>query len=233
MTEPRPNSESELVEYLRSIDVQAPEELHRRIETLVAERTGPRRRPLRARSLGRAATVGGWLAAGLALAAVVAVALVVSLAGGGSGSLSLRQTSALALRAATMPAPAEDPHNGAQLEAAVEGVAFPYWGGRLGWHSTGSRTDRIGGRTVTTVFYANGRGQRIGYAIVAGTPAPRASSGVVVWRGGASYRLLLTGGARVVTWMRDGHLCVVAGRGVDGATLLALASWHERGTLAA
>ncbi len=228
MTDPRPNSESELVEYVRSIDVQAPEELHRRIETLVAERTAPRRRPLSAPSLGRSSTAGGRLVAGLALAAAVAVALVLSLAGGGSGSLSIRQASALTLRPATMPAPAEDPHNWAQLAAAVDGVAFPYWEGRLGWRASGSRTDRIGGRTVTTVFYANGRGQRIGYAIVAGTPAPRASSGVVVWRGGTAYRLLLAEGASVVTWVRDGHLCVVAGRGVDGATLLALASWRER-----
>ena len=228
MTDPRPNSESELVEYVRSIDVQAPEELHRRIGTLVAERTAPRRRPLSAPSLGRPSTAGGRLVAGLALAAAVAVALVLSLAGGSSGSLSIRQTSALTLRPATMPAPAEDPHNWAQLAAAVDGVAFPYWGGRLGWRASGSRTDRIGGRTVTTVFYANGRGQRIGYAIVAGTPVPRASSGVVVWRGGTAYRLLLAEGASVVTWVRDGHLCVVAGRGVDGATLLALASWHER-----
>jgi hypothetical protein len=28
-----------------------------------------------------------------------------------------------------------------------------------------------------------------------------------------------------VTWLRDGHLCVLSGRGVSGATLLRLASW--------
>jgi hypothetical protein len=39
-------------------------------------------------------------------------------------------------------------------------------------------------------------------------------------------------GATVVSWLRDGHLCVLAGRGVSGATLLAVASWQERGTVA-
>jgi len=28
-----------------------------------------------------------------------------------------------------------------------------------------------------------------------------------------------------VTWTRSGHLCVIAGRGVSGHTLLRLASW--------
>ncbi len=31
----------------------------------------------------------------------------------------------------------------------------------------------------------------------------------------------------VVTWLRDGHLCVVSGRGVSSATLLRLASWSD------
>jgi len=34
-------------------------------------------------------------------------------------------------------------------------------------------------------------------------------------------------GAPVVTWLRDGHLCVVSGHGVSGATLLRLASWGD------
>ena len=34
-------------------------------------------------------------------------------------------------------------------------------------------------------------------------------------------------GARLVTWLRDGHLCVVSGRDMDSATLLRLASWND------
>jgi hypothetical protein len=90
----------------------------------------------------------------------------------------------------------------------------------------------VGGRTVTTVFYANQTGQRIGYAIVAGTPAPWVSGGVAKWRDGISYRLSTGQGASVVTWLRHGRLCVLSGRGVDGATLLLLASWGERGAAA-
>lgn len=226
MSERLPKTESELVEQLRAIDVRAPEELHRKIDALLAERTPARRGP---------AGIGWRPAGALALAAAVVVAvLAVTLAssGGGDGSrLTMRQALALTLLPATTAAPAENPHNGSQLAVAVGGVAFPYWD-RLGWRSTGTRSDRVGGRTVTTVFYANGRGQRIGYAIVAGTPAPAVGGGVVSWRAGTPYRLLVQDGGHVVSWQRDGHLCVVAGHGVSSATLLTLASWQERDTLA-
>ena len=39
MSEQPPPTESELVELVRSIDVRAPQELHRRIDAMVAERT--------------------------------------------------------------------------------------------------------------------------------------------------------------------------------------------------
>jgi len=227
MSERLPKTESQLVDYVRSIDVRAPQELHSKIEALVAERTPiPHRRP---------AVIGRRLAGGFALAAIVA-ALVVGLAGGGGGSggsgPTLREALALTLRPATTTAPAESPHNGTQLAAAVDGVAFPYWGERFGWRSSGARSDRVGGRTVTTVFYTNRQEQRIGYAIVAGTPPPPVSGGVVSWRHGTPFRLLSADGSQVVTWQRDGHLCVVAGRDVSGHALLALASWQEHDTLA-
>ncbi len=52
---------------------------------------------------------------------------------------------------------------------------------------------------------------------------------MITWRGGVSYRLLTENGVAVVTWLRDGHLCVVSGRGVSSATLLRLASWSDHG----
>ncbi len=223
MSERLPQTESELIDYVRSIDVRAPQELHSKIEMLVAERAPVRRR--------QPTAIGWQLAGALALAAAVA-ALVVSVTGGGGSTLTIREAFALTLRPATTAAPAENPHNETQLAATVDGVAFPYWEEHFGWRSTGTRTDRAGGRVVRTVFYADHRGQRIGYAIVAGTPAPRASGGAVVWRGRTPYRLLVEDGVRVVTWLRDGHLCVVAGRGVDSATLLALASWDDHSTTA-
>jgi hypothetical protein len=213
MSERTPPTESELVELVRSIDARAPEHLHRRIDALVAERTASRRNrpgPLR---LGLAGT--------LALG-VIAVALVASLSGGGS-ALTLRTTVALTLRPATAPAPAQDPQHPAELAADVEGIAFPYWDDRFGWRSTGARTDSVDGRTVRTVFYVRDR-QWIGYAIASGS-APSLSGGIARTRDGTVYRFLAEDGARVVTWQRDGHLCVVSGHGVSDATLMALASW--------
>jgi hypothetical protein len=114
----------------------------------------------------------------------------------------------------------------------VNGVAFPYWEDRFGWRAVGARTDRVAGREVTTVFYGNHRGQTIGYAIVSGANPPRISDGMAARRGGVRYWLTSVNGAPVVTWLRDGHLCVVSGRGVSGATLLRLASWTDHGLAA-
>jgi hypothetical protein len=228
MTEPRPSTEAELAELVRSIDVPAPESLHRHVQALVDERTGSSRARSRmgaARSFGLAPR----LAAATAItAAAAAIAIAVGLSGGGSSTLNDRQTAALTLRAATERAPAESHSNHMQLAAAVDGVSFPYWEERFGWRSTGARSDRVGGRTVMTVFYADGRGRRIGYAIVAGSPAPPINGGLLSWRNGTAYRLATQNGAPVVSWLRSGHLCVVSGRGVSGAMLLRLASWHER-----
>ncbi len=228
MSERPPHTEAEIVELVRSIDVQAPVELHRRIDALVGQRGA---RPERESVHGRQPTAIRWgLAGALALAAVAAV-LVVSLAGGGGATLTLHSAVALTLRSPTMAAPAQDPHNATELAANVEGVAFPYWEDRFGWRSTGARADRLDGRNVTTVFYARGRSQWLGYAIVAGASALRVGGGVVREREGTRYRFQSIDGANVVTWLRDGHLCVMTGHGVGDATLMALASWREGGTL--
>jgi hypothetical protein len=220
-----PRAEHELLERVRSIDVRAPEQLHRRVDALIDERSArASRRSRRARSLAGLSPLG---AGGAIAIVVVAVVLVFGLPGGGSAAFSVRDASALTLRAATMVAPSQNPRRQAQLASAVDGVAFPYWEDGFGWRATGARVDRIDGRMVTTVFYANGAGRRIGYAIVAGKPAPRLDGGMVVWRAGTPYRLLAENGANVVVWLRDGRLCVLAGREVGNATLLALASWKD------
>jgi hypothetical protein len=218
-----------VAELLQSFDAPAPERLHRRVESLVAEHQdgGRRDRRLPRRASRRPFSPLGFAGAGAVAVAVVAIAIAVGL-GGGSHALSVRQAAAPTLRAATQPAPPENKADHAELTAAVEGVKFPYWGERFGWHSTGTRSDQIDGRTVTTVFYSNSSGQRIGYAILAGSTAPRIDGGVVSWRGGVPYRLQSENGTSVVTWVRDGHLCVVSGHGVSAATLLRLASWSDR-----
>jgi hypothetical protein len=233
MSNPRPTTESELVELVRSIDVPAPDALHRQVQALIDEQAEPRWRPAR-RSSGALAVrpAGGWrLGGALALAVVLVAALVVGLSGGGTSTLTVREAAALTERSATTGAPAENPRDRAQLAAAVDGIAFPYWEERFGWRSTGARSDRLSGRAVMTVFYANARGQRIGYAIVGGS-ASHSSGGVLAWRNGTPYRLLDENGSRTISWQRQGHLCVVSGRGVSAATLLRLASWDDRGVAA-
>ncbi len=229
MSERRQNPEADLIERLRTIDVRAPEELHRRVQTLVAEHTsgsrvrggvgGRTRRPL---------LLGG---AGTAVAAATVV-LVLALTGGDSSKLNVHEVSARTLLAATTAAPRESLRERGALTENVDGVAFPYWKERFGWRASGARSDTLDGRTVRTVFYTDASGKRIGYAIVSGTPAPAAKGGAVVWRHGAPYRLLSEHGVTSVVWLRSGRLCVVAGRGVSSSTLLALASWRERGSAA-
>jgi hypothetical protein len=248
MSQTPPRTEPELVEHVRAIDEPAPEALHRRVQVLVSEQERARRRgpaialPMLASNAVRAALAATALAA-------VAVVLVLALAGGGGAnggggsgrgggsdqggvsrvpSPSLRQTAALTLRPANAAPPQSLPGNRAVLAADVEGVAFPSWDARVlgSWHAVGARRDRLNGRTAVTIFYANDRGQRIGYTILAGL-APAFGGGAVTWRGSTSYRLTGVDGVQVLTWRRDGRLCVLSGRGVDSATLLALASWGE------
>lgn len=222
MSERSPQVESELIERLRAVDVRAPQELHDRIAALVDERTGA----------GRRAPGARWLPAGaVAFAAIVAALVVVVVGGGGGSKLTVRETVALTQRPATASAPSENPHNSTELAMAVDGVPFPYWGERFGWRSTGSRTDDVDGRRITTVFYTNREDQRIGYAIVSGTPAPAVTGGLVKWRSGTAYRLKRVAGSDVVSWQRAGRLCVIAGHGVSTGALLALASWQGHDTL--
>src|SRR5436305_1284090 len=168
MSERRPKTEAELVELVRAVDVRAPESLRASVQEMVAERTRTRTREGRGRGFARRARRPLVLTGAVATAAaVLAIAL---LAGGSSAPAgpTLSEAAALTLAPATHPAPPESPTQRAQLAAAVDGVSFPYWEGRLGWRSTGSRSDRLHGRQVTTVFYGDGGGRQIGYAIVSG-----------------------------------------------------------------
>jgi hypothetical protein len=112
------------------------------------------------------------------------------------------------------------------LDVSIEGIAFPAWRRRFGWRATGTRTVRIGGRRATAVYYAY-RARPVtrtaGYAIVSGAPLA-ARGGEVVKRGRVRYRLLFVDGVPTVTWLRDGHTCVIAGPHLASSTLLALAS---------
>jgi hypothetical protein len=228
----RPRTEAELIELVRSSDVRAPDALHRRIEELVAERSSSRRRrPLLWAGLGTGASPLARRAGAAAALLAATVAVLAIVLGSGGRSLSVQQATALTLSQPQAPAPAESSPRSSELVAAVQGVHFPYWEEHFGWRSTGQRTDTVQGHTVMTVFYANRGGQRIGYAIVAGT-APRLSGGSVRWRDGHPYRLFTLRGAQSVAWLRHGRLCVLSGRDIGAGTLIRLASWGERGSAA-
>lgn len=224
MSEQPRYSEAELVERISSIDVRAPERLHDHIQALVEERSAQARGPWSRPVVSVEVPALRWRVAGAVAVAAAAVAAVLVLNGGGaSGPLTPRNAAPLTLRAATLAAPAQSARHPTDLDVSVQGVSFPYWGADFGWRSSGARTDRVDGKTVKTVFYTDGAGQRIGYAIAAGA-APRLDGGAVAWRNGAPYRMLEENGVWAVVWTRDGHLCVVSGRNVDRATLLKLAS---------
>lgn len=222
--EPR-NKESEIVEFVRSIDVRAPQELHEHVQALVAARA-PAVACGRTRSLRVGLLVGAPVVA-VAVAAMVVLAM--SLTAGGSSPLTVDGAVALTLKPPTMAAPVENPRDGTQLMVAVDGIPFPYWEDSFGWRAMGERVDRVGGRDVTTVYYTNGRNRWLGYAIVGGTPPPVVAKGQIIARAGTYYRLWSSHGASVVTWLRSGRLCVVTGHGVSNRTLLALAGWRAMG----
>jgi hypothetical protein len=210
--------------HIRTLDaVHAPAALRQSIEQLVDDTQARRARWSAPRI--RFAAAGALAAGTVALAAIVLGAASSQTAQ--PGTPTVLAASRLALLPATATAPAESPRNAGQLERSVEGVAYPYWGGQPGWQASGARTDRLGARTITTVFYGDRRGRRIGYAIVAGTALPAPATGTVVERGGVRYDLLDAGGARIVTWRAAGHTCILAGRGVTAGTLLRLAGWQR------
>lgn len=229
-------AERHVAELVRAVDVRAPETLHRRVAEMVDTHPTSRRRARRGDRAGAlSGALGGRLRptlAAMALAAVIGAALALLTGGTPQRPVgpSVSAASRLTLSAASTGAPRESHAHAAQLNVAVDGVAFPYWKERFGWRATGTRTDTIGGRSVMTVFYSGPRGRRVGYAIVGGTPAPATSGGTIVWHHGVAYRLQRVGGVPLVTWQRHGRLCVLSGRGVSGATLVRLASWSESAT---
>jgi hypothetical protein len=200
------------VALLRSVDEPAPGLLRARIDALT-ERPSARGGGARThrRRVGRALV----LPAATALAVVIAA--IVILAGGTGATPTVPQVARLALSSATLPAPAVDPANPTRLRVSGAGIPFSNW---HGWWPAGARTDVIDGRRITTVFYRTPGGTRVGYAIASGSPLEGSRH-----RGGysVSYTLGEDGSAHLVTWVRDGHTCVIAGRSVTYQTLLRLA----------
>lgn len=210
---------------VRSIDIGAPASLHdsvRELTTAAVRQRGSWSGRARV-ALPRPSAL---LVGALASAAGLVVVLILALGSSGPTAPTVLQASLLGLRQASTGAPEENPHAPGQLAISADGIAYPYWNRRFGWQTAGARSDTLGGRQVTTVFYANSAGQRIGYSIVAGGALAIPGEGhAAVWHG-TRFDVLHPGGSTVVTWRRDGHTCILVGSKVSAKTLLTLANWQ-------
>lgn len=210
---------------VRSIEIGAPASLHnsvRELTTAAAHREGARNGWARV-PLPRPSAL---LVGALASAAGLVVVLVLALGSGGPSAPTVLQASILGLRPAIIGAPEENPHAPGQLAISADGIPYPYWNRRFGWQTAGARSDELGGRKVTTVFYANSTGRRIGYSIVAGRALPLPSGGHAAAWHGTRFDVLHPGSSTVVTWRRAGHTCILVGSKVSAKTLLTLADWQ-------
>jgi hypothetical protein len=157
------------------------------------------------------------------LAAVATLCLVMLVALRGDGS-AVTQAADLAGQPATRSAPASV---GPVLQASVDGVEFPDWSAKFGWHETGARDDTLDGRATRTVFYEH-MGHRIAYTIVSGPALPLPDDARVVRRNHmaiAVYHDPDQGGRDVAVFRRDGRTCVLAGHVMHQSTLINLAAW--------
>jgi hypothetical protein len=165
------------------------------------------------------------LVIGGAVAAVVAFLVVL---GSHDPRPTAERAAAISQLPATDPAPAA---SGPVLRAELDGVQFPEWGRRFGWHATGMRRDELGGRQTETVFYEH-MGHRLAYTVVSGPPLARPAGARTVERDGlrmSVYRDPAHGGHDVAVFERGGRTCVLAGHVLRVSTLLELAAWKGDG----
>ena len=161
--------------------------------------------------------------AGLAAAGIAAFAIAIQ-AGDGPGEPTLPEVYAAAQLAPSDPAPARAGGDPPVLAASVGTLEFPDWREAFDWRAVGRRDEEVGGRDVTTVYYANPEGARLAYSVVAGEPVGGEPAGRKVERGDTVYAVDRGGERTTVTWEQDGHTCViVAPSTVPDSTLVSLA----------
>lgn len=165
----------------------------------------------RARGRRPAGVIPALGAAAVTLAVIVAVSVLLIIPGGTPGAPSIASAATLATRGADLPAPATDPSAVYRLKAKVGSLHFPNWQENPGWRAVGSRTDRLGDRDVTTVYYRRD-GTTIAYSIVSSPTLPA-----------TRWTTFTLHGRTVFTWWQRDHTCMLSGTGVDGATLQSLA----------
>lgn len=166
----------------------------------------------------------------LAVAGAAAAIAWTLAAGGGQAALTVARAATIAELPATAPVakPPDDQVTLPRLQLA--GLPFPYWEDFFGWRAVGTRTDRLDGHALATVFYRRGT-EQVAYTIVTGEALPPVAGGHVAIRAGTMLTISTAAGRRVVTWLRRGHTCVLSGRGVPLHALIALAGWRGSGRI--
>jgi hypothetical protein len=213
-----PDSHERVVRALREGGPAVPPGLQRRIEQAVREAPTQRRAPpLRWR-----------LPALAAVTATAALALVLVLAAGGEPGVNA--LAAIARQPATEQTPGQDPSQPTLLRREFEGVAFPNWSQEFGWSPIGARTETIDGREASTVFYTH-HGHRIAYTVLAGEPIEPPKGALAMQADGVDLHRSRHGELDVVTFVRNGRTCVLAGDVINPSTLVELASWQGDGAV--
>lgn len=157
-------------------------------------------------------------------AAVVVAALAVLLLSGGNGvaAPSITKTALLAYSPPTASAPRVDQAHPKLLRATFVGITLPNYESQFGVRVTGQRSDELGGRKLLTVYYRLRNGEPMSYSIVSGTPLATPHQATLVKFRGVQIRGYSDHGLGIVTLVRKGHTCVLAGKTGVG-TLVALA----------
>ena len=190
-------------------ETEAPFELHRRIDVLLARPRRARRRRFALPAL-----------AGATAALAVVVALVV---GGGGPSVG-----DVLDAAGRSPVATVTPTGGPLLNVQVDGTRFPDYREKFGWRAVGQHDDEVDGRLVRTVDYRRGADE-ISYSIVAGDALDEPDGEDLEVEG---TRLRRVGDAVAVTWRRGGRTCLMAGSpGVSLDTIAELAAWKAKGKI--
>ena len=198
-------------------DVRAPQSLRESIER-ERERAAAPRVPFWRRHRWAVA------AAGLAVVAVALVGIALN-TGGGNGGPSLNGVYAAAQLDPTAAAPAPAGGDPPVLAANVGEVRFPDWKQSFGVQAVGRREDVVAGRNVTTVYYRNPDGARLGYSVVSGEPLSGTPPGHHLTRDGKSYYVASGAQRTLVTWTQQGHTCaIVAPSSVPAGQLVDLAA---------
>lgn len=199
-----------------ALDTPAPASLRARVEATRRAAERPRRPGLA-------------LAGGFAAALAATILAVVILDGGGRADPTVLEAASLAERGTSAPAPAPDGRQPKLLAASVAGVPFPDYAVRFGWRASGTRADELAGRATQTVYY-DLRDRRIAYTIVSGAALQWPAGARRTVRDGVTLRFVERDAETIVTWLRDGHTCVLSGDSVARGELLELAAWKPEGT---